>query len=325
MQITRRRFIGITAAMSVSALVSPTFAQNDSPQPVIWRGVALGANAELRLYHNNPAVAENLIQQAIAEVNRLENIFSVYRENSQVSRLNRAGSLNAPSADLLAVLSQAQSIHSLTNGAFDPTVQVLWQRYANHFQRNPKSKIAPNLQAALKRVGLHNMLISPQKIAFNQKGMAITLNGIAQGYITDRITQLLQQQGMNHALVNMGEIRHLDTLKQHPEFAKIQNPKGSGALPHHQIPLQNNALATSSGYGTPFDAECKFTHLFDPRTGNSTPRYQSVSVLAKSAALADALSTAFAVSSEANIQAATQKIGAKVWLIGLNGNVKTMG
>ena len=50
-----------------------------------------------------------------------------------------------------------------------------------------------------------------------------------------------------------------------------------------------------------------------------------MSVLAKSAALADALSTAFAVSSEANIQAATQKIGAKVWLIGLNGNVKTMG
>lgn len=324
MQITRRRFIGITAAVSASALLPNAWAQSKL-EPVVWRGVALGADAELRLYHNNRAVAENLIQQALAEVNRLENIFSVYRENSQVSRLNRSGSLNAPSADLLAVLSQAQSIHSLTNGAFDPTVQVLWQHYANHFQRNPKSKTIPNLQAALKRVGLHNMLISPQKIAFKQKGMAITLNGIAQGYITDRVTHILQREGLNHALVDMGEIRHLDTLKQYADVAKIRNPHGNGVLPNQNIPLQNQALATSGGYGTTFDTEGKFTHLFDPRTGNSTPRYQSVSVLADSAAVADALSTAFAVSNEHIIKTAAQKSAAKAWLVMLDGAVKKIG
>ena len=86
MQITRRRFIGITAAVSASALLPNAWAQSKL-EPVVWRGVALGADAELRLYHNNRSVAENLIQQALAEVNRLENIFSVYRENSQVSRL----------------------------------------------------------------------------------------------------------------------------------------------------------------------------------------------------------------------------------------------
>ena len=143
MQITRRRFIGITAAMSVSALVSPTFAQNDSPQPMIWRGVALGANAELRLYHNNPAVAENLIQQAIAEVNRLENIFSVYRENSQISRLNRAGSLNAPSADLLAVLSQAQSIHSLTMARLTQPCRCCGNAMPTIFSVTQKARLPP--------------------------------------------------------------------------------------------------------------------------------------------------------------------------------------
>lgn len=324
MQTTRRRFIGITAALSASALLPNAFAQQQ-PKPVIWQGVALGANAELRLYHSNRALAENLIQQALAEINRLENIFSVYRDNSQISQLNRSGSLNAPSADLLAVLSQAQSIHMLTKGSFDPTVQVLWQAYAQHFAKNPQSSTTPNIQAALKHIGLHKVQISPQKIQFQQNNMAITLNGIAQGFITDRITQMMQRAGLQHALVNMGEIRHLDTLKQHPEIAQIQNPRGEGVLQNQKITLQNQALATSSGYGTPFDAAGKFTHLFDPHTGNSAPRYQSISVLADNATMADALSTAFAVSDENSIKTTAAKVGAKVWLVMLDGAVKTFG
>lgn len=324
MQTTRRRFIGITAALSASALLPNAWAQS-KPEPVIWRGVALGADAELRLYHANRPFAEALIQRALTEVNRLENIFSVYRENSQLSRLNRSGSLNAPSADLLALLSQAYNVHDLTKGAFDPTVQVLWQEYAQHFAKNPRSSTAPNIQATLKRVGMKNVSIDNQRISFHQRDMAMTLNGIAQGFITDRVTQMLQNAGMNHALVNMGEIRHLDTLKQHAEVAKIKNPHSNGTLANQQIPLQNKALATSSGFGTPFDAAGKFTHLFDPRTGNSTPRYQSVSVLANTATMADALSTAFAVSDEATIRAAANQAQAKVWLVMLDGSVKTFG
>ena len=130
MQITRRRFIGITAAVSAASLLPSGVAQGKAIEPVVWQGVALGADAELRLYHPNRAVAERLVNESLAEISRLEKIFSVYQNDSQVSRLNRAGSLHSPSADLLALLSQSQSIHSLTNGAFDPTVQVLWQRYA---------------------------------------------------------------------------------------------------------------------------------------------------------------------------------------------------
>lgn len=323
MQTTRRRFIGITAALSASALV-PSAMGKSKLEPVIWRGVALGAEAELRLYHDNRTLAESLIQKALAEVNRLENIFSVYRENSQISRLNRSGSLNAPSADFIALLSQAQSIHKLTKGAFDPTVQVLWQTYADHFAKNPNSQTAPNVQAALKRVGLKYVDVSPQKISFQKQGMALTVNGIAQGYITDSVTEILQRGGLTHALVNVGEIRHLDTLKQYPETAKIKNPRGKGTLSKPKITLQNQALATSSGLGTRFDEAGKFTHLFDPRTGSSAPRYQSISVLADTAAMADALSTAFAVSDEVTIQAAAKKVGAKVWLVLLDGSVKTL-
>lgn len=318
---TRRRFIGITAAVSAAALMPRTFGQT-APQPVIWQGTALGAAAELRLYHPDRSHAQNLINQALAETERLEKIFSLYRDDSELSRLNRQSSLKHPSADLLALLTQAQRIHRLTQGAFDPTVQVLWQRYAEHFAAHPDANTAPALQAALQRVGLHHLHLSAQTIAFTRPHMALTLNGIAQGYITDRITHILQRGGLNHALVNMGEIRHLDPQGRHPETAKIQNPRGQGTLTGQHIPLNNQALATSGGYGTLFDHQGRFTHLIDPRTGNSSPRYQSVSVLAATAATADALSTAFAVSSEAQIRAAARQAQAKVWLVRLDGSVQ---
>lgn len=325
MQITRRRFIGITAALSASAWIPKTLAQNTSLEPIVWQGVALGANAELKLYYPDKSVAQSLIQQSLNEVHRLEKIFSLYEPSSQIVQLNQQGFLDTPSSDLLAVLSQSQSVYQLTQGAFDPTVQVLWQRYATYFENHPYSQTAPNIQAALRHIGLQQVEISSKRIAFQQPNMAITLNGIAQGYITDRITQLLQRAGMKYALVNMGEIRHLDTLKQHLEWANIQNPKGEGVLSNTKIPLQNQALATSGGYGTKFDVAGKFTHLFDPHTGSSTPRYQSVSVLADNAAMADALSTAFAVSSQTQIQAVAQQVGAKVWLVMLDGSVKNLG
>lgn len=324
MQTTRRRFIGITAAVSAAALLPNAWGKTNAVQPEIWRGTALGADAELRLYHPDRQLAQSLIRQALNEVARLEKIFSIYDEHSQISRLNRSGSLNHPAADLLTVLSQSQSIHRLTNGAFDPTVQVLWQRYAAHFAANPNSQHAPNIQAAMQRVGLQHVRIAPQRIEFAKPNMAITLNGIAQGYITDRVTQILQRGGLQHALVNMGETRHLDTLKQHSEIAKIRQPRGEGVLANHTIALQNQAIATSSGYGTPLDAAEKFTHLFDPRTGSSVPRYQSVSVRAATAAQADALSTAFAVSSERHIQAAAKQVDAAVWLVLLDGTMKTI-
>lgn len=325
MKTTRRRFIGITATLSATALLPQAFAQTSSLEPVIWRGVALGADAELRLYHPNRAIAEHLIQLSLNEVARLEKIFSIYRDDSQISQLNRTGILRNPSADLLSVLSQSRSLHSHTQGAFDPTVQTLWQRHAQHFAQFPNSHSAPNTQALRQRIGFQYVQFDGKQVAFQKPNMAMTLNGIAQGYITDRITQLLQQHGMKHALVNMGEIRHLDTLNQYAESAKIHQPRGNGVLPNIDIPLQNQALATSSPYGTTLDANGQFSHLFHPHTTDNRPRYQSVTVRAKQASLADGLSTAFAVSPERTIQTVAQKLGAKVWLVKLDGTHAIFG
>ena len=331
--LTRRRFIGITAA--VASVAAVPFAARavgglraPASEPVVWRGIALGADAELRLYHPDRSFAESLIQKAVAEVARLEKIFSLYRDDSALSRLNRTGRLNRPPADLLAVLSQSRAIHTLTQGAFDPSIQPLWAAYAEHFSRAPADEQAPDaaaLQKALALVDFNAVHFDNTAVAFARPGMALSFNGIAQGYITDRITDILRQAGLTRALVDMGEIRGLDRLNSEVWQAGIRNPADESAV-LFKVPLQNQALATSGGYGTTLDEAGRFTHLFDPHNGSSRPRYRSVSVMAVTAATADALSTAFSVSSPANIRAAAAKVnGMKAWLVMENGRVETIG
>ena len=93
--LTRRRFIRITAATTASALLplARSQAASDPIKPTLWQGVALGSGAELRLYHPNPAIAQSLIKRSLDEVARLEKVFSLYRDDSQIKQLNRTGSL----------------------------------------------------------------------------------------------------------------------------------------------------------------------------------------------------------------------------------------
>lgn len=87
-----------------------------------WTGTALGARADIIL----PTVAMDLLPRLRAEIDRLEDVFSLYRPESALSRLNRAGRLDAPPLELVDLLGRARSFVALTNGVFDPTVQPLW-------------------------------------------------------------------------------------------------------------------------------------------------------------------------------------------------------
>ena len=225
------------------------------------------------------------------------------------------------------MLSQSREIHALTQGAFDPSIQPLWAAYAKHFTQQPNTNRAPDsavLQRALGLVGFGGVQFDDAAVAFAKPGMALSFNGIAQGYITDRVTDMLRQAGLERALVDMGEIRGLDRRNSDVWQAGIRHPDDESRV-LFKLPLQNQALATSGGYGTMMDEAGRFTHLFDPKNGSSSPRYRSVSVMAASAARADALSTAFAVSSPENIRAAAQAAAVRTWLVGNDGQVEHIG
>ncbi|WP_052584508.1 FAD:protein FMN transferase, partial [Azospirillum baldaniorum] len=255
-----------------------------------------------QLAHPDPAEADRLIALCLEEVARLERVFSLYRTDSALARLNRDGVLDAPPADLVRLLSEAAAVSRRTDGAFDPTVQPLWQLYAGHFARPGADPAGPPeavLRAARELVDYRKLRVEPGRVAFAGRGMAVTLNGIAQGYVTDRVSERLRAEGMTDVLVDLGEIR---ALGHHPSgrpwSVGLADPLVDGRNAG-TLEIADRAVATSGGYGTPFDPAGRFTHLFDPATGGCAREWLAVTVLAPDATTADALSTALSVAPEA--------------------------
>ncbi|MCY0154919.1 FAD:protein FMN transferase [Hoeflea alexandrii] len=152
MSFSRRRFIAIAAGCVLAA-------KPGSAAPVDgarWRGVALGAETDLRIVGMPRAQAEYLIGVARAEIERLEKQFSLYRQDSALVSLNGDGFLRDPSPDMLELLSLAGSVHEASDGMFDPTIQPLWKAYAESGGWPGRASI----RRALERVGWNMVEVS---------------------------------------------------------------------------------------------------------------------------------------------------------------------
>lgn len=332
--LSRRRFIGISAAATGLGLV-PLGAAGAPPASaaghlVVWHGTALGAVATLQIHHRDRAAAERLVARALAEVRRLEGLFSLYRDDSLLVALNRRGVIEAPPAEFVRLLEESLRFARLTDGAFDPTVQPLWQLYAAHFSKSdadPEGPPAGALEATLARIGHRHLVVGRDRIAFARRGMALTLNGIAQGYVTDRVVDLLRAEGIESSLVDMGEARAFGHRPDGAAWtAGILDPQTANAIAV-TLPLDNRAVATSGGYGFRFDPAGRFDHLFDPHTGRSPGRYASVSVVMPTACAADALSTAFSMMSVENIEQTLSRLdhAGAAYLAMADGGTRRLG
>jgi FAD:protein FMN transferase len=310
-QINRRRFIKICAAASAGLILQPSFV---GAEPVLhrWTGIALGAKAEINLLHQDPDKARDLFRLVEAEISRLEAIFSLYREDSELVRLNREGKLFAPSLELVELLGLSKQVHAQTLGAFDPTIQPLWDYYARS-AAGVHAETAQEFTAALERVNFENVAINPAEIQYLKPGMAMTLNGIAQGFITDRVAALLSAQGCSDVVVDLGEI----SAKGAAQVADGLNKEGwpitlrpDAQRPKAQakVTLANAAVASSAKQGTTFDQNGRNSHILDPRTGLPVENELiAASVIARTAALADGLSTAALVLGENKLLQSLEK------------------
>ncbi len=277
--LNRRRFLAISAAMTAASFCAPSYAR---AQPLhVETGIALGAQVTLRLSHPEAAA---IARAAMAEIARLEQVFSLYQPDSALSRLNGTGVLANPPFELLDCLSTAGAVHRASGGLFDPSVQPLWRAYAaavSHGQ--PLSDAARN--KALARTGWAGVAMDADRITL-RNGMALTLNGIAQGYIADSVADLMRAQGLTDVLIDTGE------------FVALGGQPSGQAWPVSlaqggQVALRGRALATSSVLGMTFGNDARTSHILDPRSGlPAAARWNAVSISAPTAALADALSTA---------------------------------
>ncbi|NEX47933.1 FAD:protein FMN transferase [Pseudotabrizicola algicola] len=284
----RRRFLSITAA----ALAWPRLAQAET----VWRGTALGAETEVRLYGRQEQ-AQTALAGLEALLARVEDSFSLYR-TSELTRLNRTGRLQ-PSAWFADLMTLSARLNLLTGGAFDPSVQPLWTALAEgHPPRGP--------------VGWHHITLGPEITLAN--GQALTFNGIAQGFATDLVRHHLAGHGFAKALVNIGELAAMGG----PFRLGIEDPEAGLLAQWH---LRNSALAVSSARATLVGGK---PHLLHP--AGLPLLWSTVAVQAQSAALADGLSTALVFLTQDRIAALKQQMPevSRIALVDPAGNLMTL-
>lgn len=255
--MNRRRFLMISAA----AMALPARAE-----PVHWTGVALGADVSLTL-HMPPEPAAKLIDDVRAELEQIESLFSLYRP-SILTALNANGQVQT-TPEFTEMLALCDQMYRATGGLFDPTVGALWQ------SPTAPSNLVDWSQVRWSKTSVH---IAPAQ--------SLTFNGIAQGYATDRIRDLLSARGLTRALINIGE------------YGAMGGPWTLGVADASstlidQVKLTNRAIATSSPRATMMGGRPHILHPIEQ------PRWNTVSVTHDSAAIADAMSTALCLASEA--------------------------
>lgn len=254
MKLERRRFLAITAA----AVCSPGAALATT-----WTGHGFGAEISITL-HGPAEITQPALVDARRTIEHIEYLFSLYDPSSALSQLNRTGVLRAPTPDFLALMAAADAAYRVTGGLFDPTVQTLW-----------------NARAQGRAVG---QVHSWRDVQFDAEsvvlpeGQLLTFNGIAQGFATDKVTEILSAHGLKEALVNIGEFRALGG----PWRMGISDPD-HGLLATRS--LQGRAIATSSAGALHLEGQSHIMHSLHH------PMWSTVSVEAATATVADSLST----------------------------------
>ena len=299
-QLNRRSFLKMSGLLGLgvaSSGIIPAAAEaikfDRNRYKVSKTKLGIGTFVALTLLHSSKDQAEQALGQAFAEVNRLENVLNRFDQSTALSYLNQEGKLKHLPPDLENVIAASLNYHQMTNGAFDITVQPIVDYYKEKFQNGGKvNPTDQEIQTLLELVDSRKIFLNNSSVSFAKPGMGITLDGIAKGYIVDRVSEVLTKQKIENFLINAGgEIRTMGKAeKNKPWRIAIQDPFKKKNYPD-QIELNNGALATSGSYEVYFDQEKIFHHIVNPRTGLSPHQSISVSVLAETTMQADALST----------------------------------
>jgi thiamine biosynthesis lipoprotein len=255
----------------------------------------MGTSVEIAVSQTQAAKAEEGMEAAFREVQRIDLLMSHYREDSEISRVNRdAGKKETKvSPEMLRMIERAIEFSSLSEGAFDITIGPVFRLWNFREGKFPEEK---NLRENLKKVGYRQIKIdrSRSSIFLQEEGMEIDLGAIAKGYAVDSASAVLKEKGIENFLVNAGGDLKVSGSKEKgvPWIVGIQHPRLPSQMVAKLSPRQAG-VATSGDYKKFFiERGERYHHLLNPSTGTPARECQSVTVMAPSAMAADALATA---------------------------------
>lgn len=296
----RRAFLKLSGLLGLglaTSTVIPCTAEavsfNREFQKVSRTKLAMGTVVSMTLIHPSQDQAEEAIGRAFEEIDRLSALMNRFDNGSAITCLNRDAYLNDLSFEVAEVISRGLYYYKLSGGIFDISVKPIIDLFNKEL--TDKKKIIPadlKISPILKLIGSDKIELKGRSIRFKRPGMGITLDGIAKGYIVDCASEILSSYKIKNHLINAGgDIRTSGkNISKKPWTIAIQDPQKNRQYPCI-ITLTNGAIATSGNYEIYFDREKMFHHIINPKNGLSPDLNISVSVIAKSAMDADALST----------------------------------
>jgi FAD:protein FMN transferase len=253
-----------------------------------WSRPAMGTLVTVTAIHRSRELAEDAAGRAFQEMDRLVALLSRYEPSSALSVLNGEGLLRSPPPELRAVVSGALRFHAVSKGAFDPTVRPL----VDLFRESTATPPSQDLSQVLDLVDARRVKLRRHAIRFDRAGMGMTLDGIAKGYVVDRMADVLAGAPLKDFLIDAGgDIRSAGRREDgRPWRVAVQDPAKEGAFPD-LVGLTDGAVATSGSYENYFHRDRSRHHIVNGRGGVSPSETLSVSVMAPTAMAADALAT----------------------------------
>lgn len=283
------------------------FKQRYKPQaatlPAGWQRLEeplMGTEVSVELWHEDPAEGLAGARAVMAEYHRINALMSVYREDSEISALNREAG-QAPFAagrELFELVARSLELGRMSEGCFDITYDSVGFLY------DLRAGVIPQDSAVRDRLPLVNyraVELDPRRLTihFRQPGMRINLGGIAKGYAVERGAAILRERGVRHALLNAGgDSRVVGDRRGQPWMVGVRDPRAPRSEEDviARLPLVDEAVSTAGDYERFFDrGGVRYHHILDPATGWPSTGIRSVTVIGPDGTMTDGLDTAIFV------------------------------
>ncbi len=256
----------------------------------------MGTIVDVKALHSNITECKKSLYFAFKEMERIENLLSSHKPESEVSQINQNSGIKPQkvSFETFSILQRAKNYSIEFNGKFDVTIGVVTELWG--FSGEGKAQIpdSKELKSVLELIGFQKMILNDADttVFLSDKGMKIDLGGIAKGYAIDKAVEKLRENGVENFLLNAGG----DIFASGQKIEKlwsvgIKHPREIEKL-IAKLEIKDLAIATSGDYERYFEKNGKrFHHILNPETGFPSEICQSVSVVAKTAEEADVLAT----------------------------------
>ena len=277
--------------------VSPNPESNDSSPPLLSRTRPLMSTVFRIQVDAPPDNAENVIRQAFQEIERLENVLSEWRDDSDISKVNAAAGKKSVKVgeDTLRVVDAGLDVSMWSRGAFDLSWAALWGLY-DFRPDSIKIPTTDQIKPRLKLIDYKSIRVSKKykTVFLKKRGMAIGTGGIAKGYALDHAGAILRGGGIeNYMIFGGGQVQVHGERDGRPWRVGIQHPRDPSTY-FAALESTGASFSTSGDYEhAVFDGSGKrWHHIIDTRTGRPADKSLSVTIMTAEGIYADALSTA---------------------------------